>query len=254
MSMTGSNRTGRKNPVQSARDFIKNDPTVRKSDTFSGVFQPATRPLEQPMTAGEQSYGSNDLFDQRLQQADDLGATASENAVQLAEKREQEMLRQRAKEITAEQQQAGYTGQGSGFAGFAASEQGDFEVDGDLSQSRQEVMRDAQSYVGAPYQLGGRTAQGIDCSGLVMSVYNQAGYDISQHSAGWQGRNIPGVRTSLDNLQPGDIVGWKDGSHIAIYAGNGMIVDSSSSKGTSQRRLWAPESAVYGIKLRFPGD
>ncbi len=254
MSMTGSNRTGRKNPIQSARDFIKNDPTVQKADTFSGVFQPATRPLEEPMTASEQSYGSNDLFNQRLQQADDLGATASENAVQLAEKREQEMLRERAKEITSQQQQAGYTGQGDSSAGFAASEQGDFEVDGDLSESRQDVVRDAQSYAGTPYQLGGKTAQGIDCSGLVMAVYNQAGYDISQHSAGWQGRNIPGVRTSLDNLQPGDIVGWKDGSHIAIYAGDGMIIDASSSKGTSRRRLWAPESAVYGIKLKFPGD
>jgi cell wall-associated NlpC family hydrolase len=252
--MTGSNNTGRKNPLQSVRDFVKNDPTVSRADTFSGVFQPATRPLEEPMTAGEQSYGSNDLFDQRMQQADDLGATASENAVQLAEKREQEMLRQRAKEITNAQQGNAYTGQGGSSAGFASSEQGDFEVDGNLSQSRQDVVRSAQSYAGTPYQLGGKTAQGIDCSGLVMAVYNQAGYDISQHSAGWQGRNIPGVRTSLDNLQPGDIVGWKDGSHIAIYAGDGMIIDASSSKGTSRRRLWAPESAVYGIKLRFPGD
>jgi len=87
-----------------------------------------------------------------------------------------------------------------------------------------------------------------------MSVYNQAGYDISQHSAGWQGRNIPGVRTSVDNLQPGDIVAWKDGSHIAIYAGNGMIWDAARRTGTSLRQLWAPQSAVYGIKLRFPGE
>jgi len=222
MSMIGQNRP---NPRESARRFIETDPLAQRRNTFSGVFQPATTPLEEPMSASEQAYGDQDLFQRRMQQADDLGATATENAVKLAEKREQEMMRE-----------------------------GDFEVDGELSGTRQDVVRRAQSYAGTPYQLGGKTAQGIDCSGLVMAVYNQAGIDVSQHSAGWQGRNIPGVRTSVNNLQPGDIVGWKDGSHIAIYAGDGMIIDASSSKGTSRRRLWAPESQVYGIKLRFPGE
>jgi cell wall-associated NlpC family hydrolase len=252
MSTIGQNRP---NPRESARRFIETDPLAQRRNTFSGVFQPATTPLEEPMSASEQAYGDQDLFQRRMQQADDLGATATENAVKLAEKREQEMMRERAKEINAQQgfgQQ--YAGQGESSPGFAASEQGDFEVDGELSGTRQDVVRRAQSYAGTPYQLGGKTAQGIDCSGLVMAVYNQAGIDVSQHSAGWQGRNIPGVRTSVNNLQPGDIVGWKDGSHIAIYAGDGMIIDASSSKGTSRRRLWAPESQVYGIKLRFPGE
>ena len=253
MSMIGSNRPTRRNPIQSAEEFIQSDPLAQRKNTYSGVFQPATTPLSEPMSASEQAYGQPDLFARRMQQAEEIGATATERAVELAEKREQEMLRERAREAT-EQARAGYVGQGEGSPGFAASEQGDYQVDGDLSQSRQQVVREAQSYAGTPYQLGGRTAQGIDCSGLVMAVYNQAGYDITQHSAGWQGRNIPGVRTSVGNLQPGDIVAWKDGSHIAIYAGDGMIIDASSSRGTSRRRLWAPQSAVYGIKLRFPGE
>ena len=152
-------------------------------------------------------------------------------------------------------QQGYYAQRQGGQGGFASV--GDQQTPaniGNLSKSRQDVVRKTASYAGTPYQLGGRTAQGIDCSGLVMAVYNQAGFDIPQHSAGWQGRNIPGVRTSTNNLQPGDIVAWRDGSHIAIYAGNGMIWDASRSRGTSMRKLWAPESAVYGIKLRFPGE
>jgi len=119
---------------------------------------------------------------------------------------------------------------------------------------RGQVLSVAQGLVGSPYRLGGTTAQGIDCSGLVMVAYSRAGIDVSEHSASWQGRNIPGVITSIDNLEPGDLVAWHDGSHIAIYAGNGMIIDASRSKGTSVRPLWAPRDQVYGVRVNFPGD
>ena len=129
-----------------------------------------------------------------------------------------------------------------------------FEVSGEIQGTRRDVLEEAGKYVGSPYQLGGRTVKGIDCSGLVMAVYNKAGLDVSKHSVSWQGRNIPGARTSVNNLQPGDLVVWKDDTHIAIYAGNGMIIDSSSSGGTRYRKMWGSPDSVYGIKLQFPGD
>ena len=248
MSMIGSNRPTRRNPIQSAEEFIQRDPLAQRKNTYSGVFQPATTPMAEPMSASEQAYGDTDLFQRRMETADQIGLAETERVKNM----EEVMLRERARDAARET--LANTGQGQSTPGLAASEQGDYQVDGNLSQSRQQVVREAQSYAGTPYQLGGRTARGIDCSGLVMAVYNQAGYDISRHSAGWQGRNIPGVRTDVNNLQPGDVVAWKDGSHIAIYAGDGMIIDASSSRGTSRRRLWAPQSAVYGIKLRFPGE
>ena len=124
-----------------------------------------------------------------------------------------------------------------------------------LSQSRQKLLGKAQSYLGSPYVLGGTTKQGIDCSGLVMNVYNKAGFDVGQHSATWQGQNIPGVRTTIDNLRPGDLVAWRDGSHIAIYAGNGQIIEAANPNvGTTQRKIWADPSQIFGIKVRLPGD
>lgn len=130
-----------------------------------------------------------------------------------------------------------------------------YKADGTLSDSRNALLKDASSYIGSKYVLGGTTHKGIDCSGLVMSVYNKLGFKISQHSAGWQGKNIPGVRTSVKNLRPGDIVAWKDGSHIAIYAGNGEIIEAANTRvGTVRRKLWAPESAVVGIAVRLPGE
>ena len=130
-----------------------------------------------------------------------------------------------------------------------------FDNFGNLSSSRQSLLNDASSYIGSKYVLGGTTKQGIDCSGLVMSVYNKMGFNVSQHSAGWQGRSIPGVRTAVSNLRPGDIVAWKDGSHIAIYAGNGEIIEAANTRvGTVRRKIWAPDNQLFGIAVRLPGE
>lgn len=130
-----------------------------------------------------------------------------------------------------------------------------WKADGTLSNTRNAVLGEASKYLGSRYVLGGTTQKGIDCSGLVMAVYNKFGYNVSRHSAGWQGANIPGVRTSVNNLRPGDIVAWKDGSHIAIYAGNGQIIEAANERvGTVRRKLWASPSQVFGIALRLPGE
>lgn len=138
---------------------------------------------------------------------------------------------------------------------YGSQSAGSAYQNGKLSSSRNQLINNAKSYLGTDYQLGGTTYKGIDCSGLVMQVYNKMGFNITQHSAGWQGRNIPGVRTSINNLRPGDIVAWKDGSHIAIWAGNGQIIEAANPRvGTVQRRLWADPSQVIGIAVRLPGE
>jgi peptidoglycan DL-endopeptidase CwlO len=129
-----------------------------------------------------------------------------------------------------------------------------YNPDGTLDSSRSKALGLASQLIGkTPYVFGGSSAKGIDCSGLVQYVYNQLGYKITQHSAGWEGKNIPGVRTTIDKLRPGDLVAWKDGSHIAIYAGNGRIIEAAHP-GTTVRvhGLWS--NAVYGIALRLPGE
>jgi peptidoglycan DL-endopeptidase CwlO len=239
------------NPWDIARRFRRFDPLASRrigqeaeeqgdgQRQVQETFQPTE--IDTPVTAGEQA------FQQTLQEADQMAAQATNNAVQLAEVERLKAQREAFESEQAAQQAA------QNMPQYRTDGQ-PFQVSGNLSNTRQGVLSEAGRYVGTPYQLGGRTVKGIDCSGLVMSVYNKAGLNVSQHSAGWQGRNIPGARTSINNLQPGDIVAWKDGSHIAIYAGNGMIVDASRSKGGAYRPLWAPQDQVYGIKLRFPGE
>lgn len=129
-----------------------------------------------------------------------------------------------------------------------------YTPNGRLSNVRNQVLRDASSFIGTKYVLGGTTTRGIDCSGLLMRVYNKLGYKLPHHS-GIQSRTIPGVRTSLSNLRPGDIVAWKDGSHIGIYAGNGYIIDAANRKiNTTKRKINMNRGDVYGIALKLPGE
>lgn len=153
----------------------------------------------------------------------------------------------KADRIAAQTQQQ----QSGGSAGQA------YQPNGQLSQSRNQALATASSYLGDRYVLGGTSHQGIDCSGLVMMVYDQLGYGqyLDNHDAQLQAQRIPGVRTSVNNLRPGDLVAWKDGSHIAIYAGNGQIIEAANERvGTVKRALWANPNDVFGIALRLPGE
>jgi cell wall-associated NlpC family hydrolase len=50
-------------------------------------------------------------------------------------------------------------------------------------------------------------------------------------------------------------VAWKDGSHIAIYAGNGEIIEAANTRvGTVRRKIWASPDQLFGIAVRLPGE
>ena len=93
-----------------------------------------------------------------------------------------------------------------------------------------QVAQLASSYAGrAPYRYGGSTPAGWDCSGMVMWIYARFGVSLP-HSSGAQARMGIAV-PSLAQAQPGDILA--NGSHAAIYVGNGMIINAlNPSQGT----------------------
>lgn len=80
----------------------------------------------------------------------------------------------------------------------------------------------ARSAVGKPYVWGANGPTGFDCSGLTQWSYAQAGVGLprtSQAQAG-AGRRVP-----LGQVQPGDLVAYRDdASHIGMYVGNGQVV------------------------------
>lgn len=91
----------------------------------------------------------------------------------------------------------------------------------------QQIVDIARSKIGSPYVYGAAGPNAFDCSGFTSWVYSQAGISIPRTS---QAQAAAGRPVSLDDLQPGDIVAYYSGaSHVAIYAGNGMIIDALNS-------------------------
>jgi cell wall-associated NlpC family hydrolase len=81
----------------------------------------------------------------------------------------------------------------------------------------------AARYLGVPYQFGGESPAGFDCSGLVAYVYAQFGISLP-HSAAAQGRI--GTTIARAAALPGDVVVMDGGSHVGIYLGGGRMLDA----------------------------
>lgn len=98
---------------------------------------------------------------------------------------------------------------------------------GSGSEMGSAVANFACQFVGNPYVYGGTSlTNGADCSGFVMSVYNNFGVSLPHSSAA--DRSVGSSVDGLANAQPGDIVCYS--GHVGIYVGDGKIVHASTSK------------------------
>jgi cell wall-associated NlpC family hydrolase len=79
------------------------------------------------------------------------------------------------------------------------------------------------AHLGAAYVWGATGPTTFDCSGLMYAAYQAAGITLPRTTeAEWA--SLPHV--SLSNLQVGDMIEYNGESHVAMYVGNGMIVDA----------------------------
>jgi cell wall-associated NlpC family hydrolase len=100
------------------------------------------------------------------------------------------------------------------------------------SGAARRVVPAAEQYIGVPYRYGGTSPRtGFDCSGFVQYVYAGQGVELPRTSRQMAGVGI-GVEPSTRALAVGDLMLFTQGgriSHVAIYAGNGRFIHSSSS-------------------------
>ena len=92
------------------------------------------------------------------------------------------------------------------------------------------VVAFANQFVGNPYVWGGNSlTNGCDCSGFVNLVYANFGISVPRYSGAFAS---VGQEVSYNNMQAGDIIVYEPKAgvgHVAIYAGNGCIVEAQSS-------------------------
>ena len=126
------------------------------------------------------------------------------------------------------------------------------------------VIGTAEEYIGVPYKWGGNTPEsGFDCSGYTRYVFARQGLQLPRTSReqARAGQNVTARRSAL---RQGDLMLFAEPhraiSHVAIYAGDGRIIHSSSSGGgvryddlDTKRGQWFMHNMVAARRLTANG-
>ena len=147
-------------------------------------------------------------------------------STQLANAKEQaskykEIIRKQDEIIKQEQLQA----EANKNPGNTSSGNGQGQITG------MDIVNFARRFVGNPYVWGGNSlTKGCDCSGFIHLVYKNFGYSVPRYSMSFLNA---GTAVAYEDMRPGDIIVYernKEGiGHVAIYMGNGKIVEAQSS-------------------------
>ena len=89
-------------------------------------------------------------------------------------------------------------------------------------------VEEARAYLGAPYEWGGMSERGIDCSGLVHMSYRRLGRLVPRDADQQEGAG-----EEVAEVQPGDLVtyGERSTTHIAFWLGEGRILHAAGGRG-----------------------
>ncbi len=125
---------------------------------------------------------------------------------------------------------------------------------------RGQIVDTLKQYLGTPYKWGGAKPGAFDCSGLIYYVYNKLG--IKPIVNGRPGK-VPrvsydqafmGQHTDISKLQPGDFVVFGgDAHHIAIYLGNGQILEAPHTGAKVRIRDLGDNENAWGVHLDLGG-
>jgi gamma-D-glutamyl-L-lysine dipeptidyl-peptidase len=108
-------------------------------------------------------------------------------------------------------------------------------------------------FLGTPYQWGGVTPWGVDCSGLVQTTFAARGTVLPRDSS-QQVRC--GASVSLSVIQPGDLLFFRGESgsaitHVAFAAEGDTLVHSTLACGGALAEPWLPGHRAAALRERL---
>ena len=125
------------------------------------------------------------------------------------------------------------------------------KVNSELTQ-REQILFEIIKYVNTPYQYGGETKKGIDCSAFTQNVYNNTVKYKLPRTASEQ--YLVGEKIEKESqLSFGDLIFFNTTKnrfpgHVGIYMGESLFAHASQSQGVTVSSL---KSAYY--QTRFVG-
>ena len=106
-------------------------------------------------------------------------------------------------------------------------------------QSTEQMLRtEIRSWLGTPYRMGGLNRRGIDCSGLVVVVYDEL-FDLRLPRT-TAALLRTGAQVDPNQLLAGDLVFFTPRyklRHVGIFLGDGEFAHASTSRGVMISRL-----------------
>lgn len=120
-----------------------------------------------------------------------------------------------------------------GWFGLAAGQAGHASA---ATPESLELLALGKQYIGTPYVFGAKpgSTSSFDCSSFTQYIYGKEGVTLPRTAAA---QATHGKKVSKSYLSMGDLVFFKTGGssigHVAVYAGNGKILQASSSQGVT---------------------
>ena len=115
------------------------------------------------------------------------------------------------------------------------------------------LLKSFENWKGTRYAFGGDSSRGIDCSALTRRVYCEVfSFELPRVT---KDQIKVGRHVSRNNLKPGDILYFRpDGkyNHTAVYLGNSLFINASSSKGvilSSMEHSYWSKYFVHGVRV-----
>ena len=205
-------------------EFQEEDDSTDKTeseDAEDGLFSDGSDDIQ----TGELSAIANQIAVQVQSQAQDY-QTKRQEARKVIDAREVERRAQEIKEETTRIREEAQE------AARKKAEEEARKAEQARVEHRENIAQFAVQFVGNPYVYGGTSlTNGADCSGFVMSVFKEFGYDLPRVAAA---QYEASQKKDISQMETGDLVFYGAGgiNHVALYIGDGKVVHAlNSNKG-----------------------